>query len=84
MIPLRQCEAKLLGVVVDVLDALKLQADEALVTSSERLLAKTSLHLHLASSDSFLCLGLCIFRCTLGFRGIVSLAVVVVSSTGEK
>jgi hypothetical protein len=55
-----------------------------LVTSSERLLAKTSLHLHLASSDSFLCLGLCIFRCTLGFRGIVSLAVVVVSSTGEK
>lgn len=40
---LGQVEAELLGVVVDVLDALKLQADEALVAASKGLFARSRL-----------------------------------------
>lgn len=80
LIILWQRKSELLGVVVDVLNGLELQRDEALVTASEGLFAGSPLSFVLCLSHSGLCLGLCILRGILDFVGVL---VVIVISTAS-
>jgi hypothetical protein len=84
LIILGQCEAELLGVVVDIFDALELQTDESLVSTLEGRLGGDTLQLCFTCGDCILCLGFCVLRCTLDFCGIVTLAVVIVPSTSKQ
>ena len=84
LIILGQCEAKLLGVVVDIFDALELQTDESLVSTLESRLGGDTLQLCFTRGDCILCLGFCVLRCSLDFCGIVTLAVVIVPSTSKQ
>ena len=82
LILLGKLESELLGVVVDILHILKNETDEALISSSERVfLGSKILDLPLCLSYNFLRLGFGIFSCTLDFRSVVTLVVIVVTCT---
>jgi hypothetical protein len=72
LVGFRELKSKLLGVVVDDLNAVELQRDEALVPASKRSFGR------LASSQS-LCLIFCFLCGVLDACGIVSLVVEIVS-----
>jgi hypothetical protein len=68
--------------VVDILDGIKFQADEALITTCESGFPSGTLRLVLCSPYCSLCLGLGFLRSILYLLGI--LVVVVVSASGKE